>query len=101
MAGNLRTMGNVWLASGGAYLILALEFLGCAGFYIALGFRMGKSIQSDGDGCLYAMCNLFMTAAGLGIGYWLAPYPYYLLSAFFGMLILPAVGSRILIRRAR
>ncbi len=94
-------MGNVWLASGGAYLILGLEFLGCASFYIALGFRMGRSMDSFGDGCLFAICNLLLTASGMALGYWLAPYPYFLGTTFFGMLILPAVGSHLLMRRAR
>jgi hypothetical protein len=87
------------MATGGAYILFFGQTALIAAVMIILAFRSGKVSQAESDGCLLAITNLILTIAGAGIGFFIAPYPYFVVTSFFGAMLLPAIAILIFSRR--
>ena len=89
------------MAAGGAYILLFGQTALIAVVMIVLAFRTGKQARAESDGCLLAITNLILTVFGAGVGFFLAPYPNFVATSFFGAMVLPAIATSLFIRRYR
>jgi hypothetical protein len=88
-----------WLAGPGTFWILGASGTGFAALYVWLALHLGKQARSESDGCLLAICNLVLVVVGGAVGYLLLRYPYQLLSAMGGSVILPGLMTLIWVWR--
>lgn len=84
-------MQNLWLASGGTYLILGVSLL--VGFiaFTVLSFKLGNARGQHADGCSLAIGNFVCMIVGGGIGLLIAPFPWFVLSSLGLGLLFPMV----------
>ena len=90
-----------WLASGGSFWLIFGQTAVIAAISIVLAFRIANALRAESDGCLLAIANLILTCLGAGIGFFLAPYPVFIVSAFVGAVALPGLATSLFIRRYR
>lgn len=81
-----------WLAGGGAYFIVIGQTALVAAISAWLAMQTGKANDAENDGCLLAIANVVLSLFGAGIGFFLAPFPLYLLTALAGSLLFSAFG---------
>lgn len=81
-----------WLAGSGAYGVLAVMTLACAGFFYWVAQMLGRHYEVPNDGCLLGFCNVLLALLGCGAGFLLAPFPWYLVTAFLGAFLLPGLA---------
>ncbi|CAN5733560.1 hypothetical protein BH11ARM2_BH11ARM2_18370 [soil metagenome] len=83
---------NEWLAHGGAYFILFGQTGLVAAVSAWLGIQTGKANGAENDGCLLAIANVMLSIFGAGVGYFIASFPIYLLTALAGSLLFSSFG---------
>jgi hypothetical protein len=93
--------GNEWLATGGAYWVIAIQTLITIVFSVYISFQIGKQYRAENDGCLLAIANLLLTLFGAGAGYFIAPFPIFLLTSLIGAVLFPTVWTLLYLRRLR
>jgi hypothetical protein len=92
-------MHSDWLAGPGQFWILGLSWSSVALFYVLMGWKLGKSIRSEPDGCLLMICNLLLVPVGGLAGLVFFRFPYDLLSSMFCCALLPSLLTLNWIRR--
>jgi uncharacterized membrane protein len=90
---------NLWLASGGAYLILGIAWLVGAIGFVSFAIRSGAVKGQEADGCALAIGSIVTMSVGGGIGLLLAPFPWFILTAIGLGLIFPSILVWISYRR--
>jgi len=97
--------GYDWLATGGAYWIIAFGWILSAAFFSFLGIQSGKRAKSENDGCLLSICNILLSFTGGGVGLYLglafSHYPTFVLTSLFGAVIVPVIGNAFLFGRLK
>ncbi len=83
---------NDWLAHGGAYWVLGVTVLACAGFFFWVASALGRHFGTPNDGCLLGFCNVLLAPLGGGLGFLLARFPWFLMTAFLGAFLLPGLA---------
>jgi hypothetical protein len=92
-------MDNLWLASGGAFLILAVAWVAGAIGFVTFAMRSGVAKGQEADGCALAIGSVVTMSVGGGIGLQIAPFPWFILTASGLGLLFPAVLVGISFRR--
>lgn len=90
-----------WIASGGAYWIIGGAWLATAVFFYIIAQKVGKVTRSESDGCLLGICNIVLSLLGGGAGYFLAPYPLFLLTSVAGAVTLPTLATLFFLSRLK
>jgi hypothetical protein len=95
--------GYDWLATGGAYWLIALSWLLSAAFFSVVGMRAARAARSENDGCLMVICCTLLAFTGGGVGLYLGlfftKYPTFVLTSVLGAVLFPAAGSLFLVPR--
>ncbi|AIE86452.1 hypothetical protein [Fimbriimonas ginsengisoli] len=98
-----QTPGYDWLATGGAYWIIALSWFLSAAFFSFVGMRAAKGAGSENDGCLLIICSILLALTGGGSGLYLGlfftHYPTFVLTSILGAVALPGLGTLYLVPR--
>jgi hypothetical protein len=97
----MNSGGSDWLSSGGAYTMILVQTLAVAVGGVLFALRAGQATQSEGDGCLLAIANLIFAVVGAGIGFFLAPYPYFVATSLLGSAALCLAANTWLAARMR
>lgn len=92
-------MDQLWLASGGAYLILGIAWVVGVICFAAFALRSGVVKGQEADGCALAIGSIVTMSVGGGIGLQLAPFPWFILTAMGLGLLFPALLVWISFRR--
>ncbi|RYG21230.1 hypothetical protein EON82_19195 [bacterium] len=92
-------MDNLWLASGGAYLILGIAWVVGAIGFVVFALRSGVAKGQEADGCALAIGTVVTMSVGGGVGLQVAPFPWFILTAMGLGLLFPAILIWISFRR--
>jgi len=82
-----------WLASGGAYWWLAGQTFVIAIVSAFAAIRIGALMRAENDGCIMAPLNILLTFFGAAVGFFLLPYPEFVVSSLLGALLFPALAT--------
>jgi uncharacterized membrane protein len=86
-----KPVRNLWLASGGAYLILGVAWLLAAILFVVFAIRTGSARNDEGGGCAVAIGSIVTMSVGGGIGLQIGPYPWFMLTALGLGLLFPGL----------
>lgn len=100
MSNGPQPTGYDWLASGGAYWVIAAAWILSAILFGWRSLRAGNRTEKDNDGCLLAICSIVLTLTGGGMGLYaglaLTHYPTFVLTSILGCVLVPGIGSLLL-----
>ena len=82
-----------WLARGGTFFLMGFAWIASAVGFALYGTRIAKLRRMENDGCLLAISNVILALLGGGVGYFLAGYPWFIVTSIIGTLTFPALAT--------
>jgi hypothetical protein len=88
---NPKDVSNLWLSSGGAYLIIGISWLVRAIFFSSIARNVGRQKNSSNDGCLLTISTTVFVLIGGAIGLLVFNkyFPWFIFTSILGSLLAP------------
>lgn len=84
-----------------AFLLIGSVWLVAAIGWAFAAKSLGKWMSSETDGCLLGFCNVVLVFIGGGLGLLVAPYPFFFLTTFAGVILVPGLATLSVFMRNR
>jgi hypothetical protein len=75
----------------GSTIIIAISFA-------TLVLKVSNRTRLENDGCLMAMLVVLLSFAGMGFGFWIGKFPFFILSSLVGALGFPTIATSVWLR---
>lgn len=88
---NSKDVSNLWLSSGGAYLIIWVSWVVIAIFFASVARNIGRQKNSNNDGCLLTISTTVFVLIGGAIGLLLFNkfFPWFIFTSILGAILAP------------
>jgi hypothetical protein len=80
---------------------MGVVWVGSAVFFAVLATVLGSKAGAPSDGCLLAICNVFLAVCGGALGFLatMHDYPWFILGALAGAFTFPLVATVVFVRK--